>query len=325
MKNISQIITNKLQSSLNSQSHFFEEIVASKQYSKNPISLDNFSLITKSPLSLPLIAIDGGNATLISSPSFELSVVRVAAVTFIDGKLSSSTVETKYLLVNLEKNEYVCSFIEENGEMTEFQRFSYTSFSFTDSVKIQAVSSLCRRLVELEYAMRQDDKLILLDGSLHSVHPVEKMYIDQLISKRLVCALSKSMQFVTTSGYALNSFLLNQQDGCWIVSDILLHRDFFVYFAHFHNQSSYVFRMDVSRDVDITKIGGVLAAYSIDPVFLGYPYPLIRVDDLARISDTEKDFFREKLFSQLPDLTKRQLKQIESSQSAHSILDSIRF
>jgi hypothetical protein len=55
----------------------------------------------------------------------------------------------------------------------------------------------------------------------------------------------------------------------------------------FHPKSEYCYRCHV-----LGEGLGVVASYCKDPELIGYPYPLLRVDKLARISQHEKEMER---------------------------------
>ena len=63
---------------------------------------------------------------------------------------------------------------------------------------------------------------------------------------------------------------------------------------------------------------------SNDPIFLGYPYGLIDVDQYVRVSDEEKNYLKIKFSAKLGKQFKK-LSTEENSINAHQILDSIRF
>ena len=89
------------------------------------------------------------------------------------------------------------------------------------------------------------------------------------------------------------------------------------FFTKLHPNSDYVFHFQGNPEALNTLI-----QLSNDPVFPGYPYPLIYADKFARITNQEKEFLRTQFITKLGhDFNK--LKKYINSTNAHDILDNI--
>ena len=66
----------------------------------------------------------------------------------------------------------------------------------------------------------------------------------------------------------------------------------------------------------------ILAAHSTDPLFLGYPYPLIWTDKNARISNHEAAMLKTQLLARLGKDVNN-IKKYLNAANAHDVLDSI--
>lgn len=100
-----------------------------------------------------------------------------------------------------------------------------------------------------------------------------------------------------------------------------------ILFVKLHAKSPYVFRLDIRffSLTDVSRILGTLAFWSRDPVFIGYPYFLVKADEAARVSNSDVKLLAAQALAQFDPLTRRQLKSMLASSDAHSVLDGIKF
>lgn len=262
--------------------------------------------------------IDGGQAEIISAGNFCLSFIRVGAVLFQgDSKVGSDKKEfyvfTKARYIN---NEVLYeSMIFPVGSGKKLIEEKDVSISSTDSsirigmerAPITAVSRMARRFAELQLAASIHADHVLLDGTLEPTLKNEEKYVTMLPAS--VSALAKTCSLFTASG---NNpvVLLNKiaGKGCW--SYRVENRTCFV---KLQEQSKYVFRFEGNAD-----ILPYLLPNSRDALFLGYPYGLILADQLARVSNEEKNSLR------MNFLLRQENKEIMNylnATNAHEILD----
>ncbi len=274
------------------------------QYNLTPPSFDPISI---QPIDSTLSFIDGGNASLFSSALFDLSFIRIARVIYTKNKLTS-----------IIKDEFFCLAIgEDNQPKDTFQVYLYPSKintlpqSFFEPLTINTESlteipNKIRRYAELSTCTLVDGPVIL-DGSLDADDQTEQTIINTLSN---TVALSKSSD--------KKQLLTLKQNGTWYAK--ITHQPIDFYATKLHPNSRHVFRADIKGDP--TFLLSALIPNSKDSVFLGYPFGLIQADKFARVSNQDSEYLRTKILSQSGDLAEN---LTTSSQSAHSILDTISF
>ena len=126
-----------------------------------------------------------------------------------------------------------------------------------------------------------------------------------------VSALAKSSSLFTTSG---NSpvILLNKigLSNCW--SYFLTDK---TYFVKLNQKAKHVFRFEGNKEVLPYLINN-----SNDALFLGYPYGLIFVDKIARISNSEKNSLKMNFLLRKDN---QEIAEYLNTSNAHEILDNI--
>lgn len=276
-----------------------------------PIQEHNFLQIPS--INQQITFIDGGNAEILSSGNFCLSFIRIAAVTFPGKKIDKHEF---YLFTKAEwKNNdlYYSSKIFTLTEKLVDETDLYIS-SNDNSIKtgserapITKIASMARRFAELKLASRYDS--VLLDGILEPTYKNEEKYL--FLLTKTTGALAKSSSLFTTSG---NSpvVLLNKigPGDCW-----RYRVNEKTYFVKLHPQAKHVFRFEGNNE-----ILPLLIDNSNDALFLGYPYGLILVDKIARVSNEEKKSLMMKF---LLNKENKEISEYLRTADAHSILDRI--
>jgi len=183
-----------------------------------------------------------------------------------------------------------------------------------EKANISIVGSVARRFAELKLASEINSDIVVIDGNLKSVFTNEDKYLERLWQKdAVVCAIAKTSDVITNKGNCPVS-ILNSMDIDYAWSYPTDKR----IFVKLNKASKYVFSMQINEDSE--KIINQIAFYSNDAVFPGYPYGLILVDRLARISNNEKEQMC-LLFKTKSEWNK--IKHYVNSTNAHNILDSI--
>jgi hypothetical protein len=97
--------------------------------------------------------------------------------------------------------------------------------------------------------------------------------------------------------------------------------------AKLHQNATHVFRIDFLSfsENGFVDVVSQLQSYANDPVFVGYPYPLIEADKHARISNDMISNMRTHLLFVLQHHNLENITAYELSANAHSILDSLEF
>ena len=255
--------------------------------------------------------IDGGQAEILSAANFAVSFIRVAALS-----TTKQTIVKEFYLVTTASYENDIFYESKIFGDVLIDETDLTISSNENSIKtgterapLTKVANMARRFAELALARHVTTDFVVLDGTLEKTFYNEEKYLTQLPSN--VCALAKSSSLFTTSGNS-PTILLNKlgPDGCWrYVVDNRTH------FVKLHPNAKHVFRFEGD-----TEILHSLIHNSHDALFLGYPYGLLAVDKIARVSNNEKSSLKMKLLLNAENNT---LTQYLHTKNAHDILDTI--
>jgi hypothetical protein len=277
------------------------------------INKDNFQEITETIEPKTLTFIDGGQAEIISTGNFCLSFIRIAAVFFQDNKKIKQIkkefflfTKAKYLNEDLyyESKIYGDQLVNEKDLLISSNDNSIKTGS--ERAPISKITNMARRFAELSLAKSLEADFIVLDGTLEPTFKNEEKYLSEKLS-----ALAKSSSLFTTSGNSpvilLNKIGLEQ---CW--SYFLENK---TYFVKLNQKAKHVFRFEGNKEVL-----AYLISNSNDALFLGYPYGLIFVDKIARISNAEKNSLKMNFLLRRDN---QELIEYLSTSNAHDILDNL--
>jgi len=275
--------------------------------------------------------VDGGNAELFNSGDICLQFVRATAVFFQNNKRLNNEKKISFFLLSQinEENpeEYLSQFFWEEGSLP-LKEFSLNAldFSLREGVERGAINKageLARRKAELLLAKEVSSEAdwAVLDGTLEEKMPGEKEIIGSLPSN--VCALAKSCSLITSKGRSATDYvsLVGPKNSSWSYF-LDQERKRKTFFVRLNEKNNHVFRFETFSKNN--EVFGALATNSTDPVFVGYPYGLIYVDQRARVSNQEAGLMKTKLFS-LMKKGNRGLNLEKLNNAAHEMLDHLRF
>lgn len=162
--------------------------------------------------------------------------------------------------------------------------------------------SFCRKISELllchDLLDGIKEGIILLDMLLVPEDENQKEYFNELLKKckeKNIPVIGIAKTSVFSFGKRTLVSLLNQKNakGCWycIVSKGKINN----LVVKFYEKSDYVYHVQIPDWVDINEVLPLISFYCSDPGFLGYPYPLVRADKIARISKFEERTEKRKL------------------------------
>jgi len=283
------------------------------------IDKDNFASIPTEVASKSIAFIDGGQAEILSAGNFCLSFVRVGALTYIGNKKIKEHKHEFFLLTTAKQDQHdllyqTAIFPVFGDKLLDEQDLLISSADATirgsqERASISQVTSLARRFAELALATQVPADFILLDGTLEPSYRNEEKYLSRL--PKNVCALAKSSSLFTASGNS-PAVLLSKlnSSGCW---SYFVEND--SYFVKLHEKAKHVFRF--TGDQNILP---ALEKNSRDALFLGYPYGLIAVDKLVRVSNEEKKSMRMNLLLKSEN---REIAEYLSTTNSHEILDNL--
>jgi hypothetical protein len=317
-------------------------------YVSIPLSPDNFhsiknpeSFVRSANTSEPLVSdadinkltfnrltfIDGGQAVLYDTPGLAIGFLRIGAITY---NLLEKTDKFKtefYVLVSLDKIFTVHTFPKTAFDGMTFEPDDDSLKNGIDRCLPSRIISVIRRYAELELASKFD--IPILDGTLEARYPHESEYLSKL---KGAVAVSKTCALTLNTGESITRRLYSMKQGIWYYYPLVKNNNKThlaeIYFVKFHEKSKHVFRTELNASLISNNLSEVmltcLKLHSNDPVFYGYPYGLIAVDEYVRVSEEECGYLKTKLNMKLgKSLTDFELE--EHSIDAHAILDKIKF
>jgi hypothetical protein len=298
-------------------------VLMGKSYLPIDIEKKNFHVMSENDLTVDLTFIDGGQAILFESAGFCLGFIRVAVLSYSNNRRVSRNIEELYVLITENENSFLINTFPA-GEFNnlKFDPENESLRNGMDRASPSRILSVIRRFAELKKA--QGLKNVILDGTLEARYPHELEYINRLES---VSALSKTCSLTTNIGVGITNYLRLLDDSEWYYTPIVKNNNknhsAEIYFVKLNKKSDYVFRFE-HKGIAAEKIMCALQKNSTDPVFLGYPYGLVDVDNAARVTEQEKKMLQTQISVKLGKEWFSFSKMLKSM-NAHEILDNIRF
>jgi hypothetical protein len=259
-----------------------------------------------------IMFVDGGNQEIISAPNFSLHFIRIF-LTVYHNKKRIKTKKIEFFALS--------KLLKDKVEVKTFNLDFPLKNSIFDVDDLSNTINLFRRLCEIKFAEMNDlADVVVLDGSLTSQTDQEKKFIDALIETgKTICGVSKTSTMMTENKTPISLALKRKTElKTWYYT--FQDKNSGVSVAKLHPDSKYCFVVEASKDLSETI--ALLAYYSKDAVFPGYPYGLIEADRFARVSNKERELLRIKLFSEAGK-SKGDIKNAETALDAHSVLDNI--
>lgn len=241
-------------------------------------------------------AVDGGSCTVADGRSFQVSAYRAARVRFAQGR--TTDVDRPQLDVRAVSPE----------EMERLARQTLTDLCGSEPERLPDLPRPVDALREwaewgeVGRTIREAEPgdLVLVDGSLHGgplvpQDVVRRVHQEAVAREVSLAGVVKSSTLYWGRNAPLVTLLKRRGDrelgdARWsakISTDPVFGRlyvgDIFV--AHLAPTATYAFRVDVARGpLPPEAVLGRLASLSDDPAFVGYPYPLARAHQAARVT-----------------------------------------
>ncbi|MBR9677195.1 DNA double-strand break repair nuclease NurA [Candidatus Woesearchaeota archaeon] len=282
--------------------------------------------------------VDGGNASIIEGSNFCAQLIRLCIVGYLGDKRVFFEKKEFFALITTKIEDGKTRFVAQSFD-DSFQPFSIDSYDSTikkgqEQASINTVADMLRRFAEIDYATRNIEKvnggLLVLDGSLKPTFNGEKEKIVKLHQKAKeqntqLVGFCKTNTLFTDSGRSA-SFILSQEPSAWYYHptakiNAKIEENPIIFFSRLHKKSNYIFKIETFSQ-NIESIANTLAINSSDPAFLGYPYGLVFVDKLARVTNRQKELYKTSILAKAKE-QKSIIEQLERSTNAHNILDSI--
>jgi hypothetical protein len=252
-------------------------------------------------------AVDGGSCILADGRSFQVAAYRAARVRYRDG--GTDRVEAPPLEVR-------------GLSRDEMARIHRQCLEAMDAPLPETTPEIprpvdflreCAEWTEVRRTVREAEAgdVVLVDGSLHGgpfVPPgfVRSVHEDALRRDVILAGVVKASTLFWGRNAPLVTLLKRRGDRelgavTWLArisTDPVFARLYVgeIYVAHLAPTAPHAFRVDVARGpAEPDEVLGRLAGCATDPAFVGYPYPLARAHQAARVSgyavaDLRRDF-----------------------------------
>jgi len=312
----------------------------------DPIALvpENISAI---PVSLPRSRsafVDGGLGDVFVSPSMCVHLVRIhSSIWSGTTRMRMHTQEAFVIVLPRRSGDsvvYEASFYSRDGFLLPTTPLTSPSVDRGHQVPISSVANKVRAVLEARECERLCEELdagdvIVRDGLLHSSDGTEQAALDRALElawTRRVClaGLAKTANLYTDFGddaLRCADRLAEGMGVAWIMHPIALQASELIPdpgIVKLHAKSRHVFRLDVlaNEKRSVRDIASLLAVQSCDAAFLGYPYPLVLADRLARVPLRETQGLRCRLLAACK-VQGAVLETDLASLDAHGILDAL--
>jgi len=303
------------------------------RYTPLKIESKNFHEISSKKSDKRILFVDGGSSILFESADFCIGIIRIGGIVYSSAKrVKRSSEEFHILIKEINGKYYIKTYPETSFSNITFNPEDESLKNGLEKCTVSKIISVIRRFVEIDYAYKHssDVDYILLDGTLEARYPLEDKYLEKLFATGKACALSKTCSLTTKNGLSITKTLYDMNEKSWYYHPIIINNnpkhEAEIYFVKLHEKSRYVFRFEVQKNFskDVEKLFSDIYLNSKDPIFLGYPYGFIDVDQYVRVSDEESELLRTKMSMRLGKDWNEFSKHL-NSMNAHSILDKIKF
>ena len=284
-------------------------VVAEKTIPLRDLQIVHLPVINLS-LAAPLqqaVFIDAGSMILFTTPSRVIGIIRVCAVH--TAGLQRTRIERVTYLVSITQecdaadDEVFLSSAEPIGQSDErieqCLTRTITKKEIADASREFNLSTLLDTLRTLaERAFAPFDGVVVFDGSIRTTN---RYLQNHLLYREHEYALAKSSSLVTNKhrplGAAIKQIVARTAGNLsktntlgWSVS-LGAAGGALLSCVQLHASSKHVFLLEGNARCDeksLASIASLLASWSCDAAFLGYPYPLLLADQLARVTMQEQ-------------------------------------
>ncbi|MDD5182287.1 MAG: DNA double-strand break repair nuclease NurA [Candidatus Nanoarchaeia archaeon] len=289
---------------------------------QNAVMLDKslFRLLESKKPECTVYAIDGGSATIIDGATWCISKLKVGVVSYKNGKRLSEKVEGFMLGISKNKNKlssklqpHIEGFRLESGK-SSMEDLENASRSILEWLKL-------RQLV----LQANKGDIILRDGAFSSDDAYEKSLINGVIElckqKGIhLVGICKTSRASTPGGRPLIG-MLNEFSSKEFHDKKWIYDEGGTAIAKLHEKSDFCFRIESSHVNLLPNALSHICYYSTDPEFIGYPYPLLKADKIARVRDFEKNNDNRKAKMLAKSLGNQFMEFDERATLVHDMLD----
>lgn len=263
----------------------------SKRIVEREINFDKtFFKITPSNENSRVFAVDGGSSILIDGGTWLISKLRVGKVGYSPKKILEEKKDFYSAVINVRDNYFLKIFPD-----VEIPKFNLTNY-IREITEIPSIMMKFLELYEIKNLVSNlnENEIVLADSLLTSEIPEQNQILNEIIEislKRnvILVGISKTSRINSNGRNLIGYFnkIAPKSEGYFkIMSDKKISN----FVVKFHKASKYCFRLQIPSPLSskINEIISKLCIYSSDLELLGYPYPLLKADKIARISEYEK-------------------------------------
>jgi len=271
-----------------------------------------------------ILFVDGGNAPVFESPAARVEFVRVYGTAYEGTTRVSTHREEGFILIRSATKEGK-RYVEATGHGIGLHLLIPDDEKELrlgrERVSLAAVAGLARFALECRSAGAWGEgcSLIVRDGSLLPNNSHEEKELQELLTRNAV-GLSKTNTLITASGDSASALLLEHgPDRPWIY-ELGSGGNIRFSLVKLHERAEHAFRLDTNSDAG--AVAAALALLAADPVFPGYPYPLVEADRMARVQNRELEGLRTRLMAEAGG-SWPELRRLARGSDSHGILDRI--
>jgi hypothetical protein len=254
-----------------------------------------------------LFAVDGGGAIIIDGGNWTISKIKVCAVGYESDRCISEFNQTYTLGAVIVKDRVKIKLDPSDAEVESLQIAKADFENATDLCRAELEQKL---VFDLAKKLGKDD-IILKDGLLPEGLPASPIFIGIAKSSRLRTETGRSLlgwiNELAAKQLPNKRWYQRISDGEVIVK--------------LHEKSPLCYRAQIRNSADQERTIASLAYFSSDPELIGYPYPLLKADKVARFRDGERLFERNRTRSLAKRMGINFIDFDESSTITHDLLD----
>lgn len=309
-----------------------------------PLATENISIISESSSPICSSFVDGGIGDVFITPSMCVHLVRIHSSLWSGTKRMRMHTQEAFLIVMPRAVDddvtYEVFVYPRKSFLLPTTPQSFPAMHRGTQIPIGAIGNKVRVILEALECKRLCNELdagdvIVRDGLVHSIDEREQLAFDRAAElarahKVSLVGFAKTSNLYTDTGDdALRcvSRLAERIDLPWFYHPLAKRATLDITdtsIIKLHAKSRHVFRLDLllHGGRSLAQIAAMLVTQSCDAAFLGYPYPLVFADRLARVSNQETQALRCKLLAACK--TQGKILDLDlTSLDAHLILDSI--
>jgi hypothetical protein len=277
--------------------------------------LDPTRFLPLTPATARLACVDAGSAEIITLPHACLAAIRLCGIVYHGTTRERVIVRDGFLTMHA-NGDHTVTVTSDLGRVEPFNLLDPHLRTGTHRATWAQALDLIRTEMELALLdeLARDGITAIRDGDLLPTHPRLIARVKQLTTHAHALGISKTSTLTTDTGHdAITALHQHTPTGTWLYAADTIN-NVHLCFAKLHPHSRHTFRIDTTRP----DLIATLLPHSTDPTFLGYPYPLILADRLARIPRTEQAYWKAKAMTRFPELARH-----ITTTDAHEVLDTM--